>query len=120
MSLRSTPLTRSVTAIVLAVDIRCAPVPAAVDTSVITILRNSASNPFTGALVPYAPPSRRGRDAHDRFPEIAAFEHPNKSGRRVLNSVGDVLAITHAAIGDRGRYGPQEVGIVFRGELVVD
>src|SRR6266542_454933 len=59
-------------------------------------------------------------DAHECFPEIAAFEHPDEGRRRVLEPVGDVLAITDAAIGDCGRDGAQEVGIMLRGEFVVD
>lgn len=60
------------------------------------------------------------RDAHERLPEIAAFQHADEGRRRVFETVGDVLAIADAPIGDGGRDGSQESGIVLRGEFVVD
>src|ERR1700738_407329 len=59
-------------------------------------------------------------DAYERFPEIAPFEHGDKGGRRVLKSVGDVLAILDPAICDASRYGSQERCVVFCGEVIVD
>src|SRR4029450_3731888 len=55
-------------------------------------------------------------DAHECFPEIAAFKHPDEGRRRVLESVSDVLAIADAAIGDCGRDAEQEVGMMLRAE----
>src|SRR5215472_394317 len=60
------------------------------------------------------------RDAHQCFAEIAAFQHADEGGWRILKAVGDVLAIADAAIGDSGADGAQERRVVLGGEFVVD
>src|SRR6516225_3209855 len=39
----------------------------------------------------------RRRDAHECFAEVAAFQHADERGWRILKAVGDVLAIADAA-----------------------
>jgi RimJ/RimL family protein N-acetyltransferase len=64
--------------------------------------------------------SRRRRDAHQCFAEITAFQHAYKGGRRILQAVGDVLAIANAPIGDGGSDGAQEGRVMLGGEFVID
>src|SRR5262245_26676777 len=60
------------------------------------------------------------RDAHQCFAEIAAFQHADEGGGRILKAVGDVLAIADAAIGDSGADSAQERRVMLGGEFVVD
>src|SRR4029450_9760545 len=43
----------------------------------------------------------RARDAHERLPEIAAFQHADEGRRCVLKPLDDVLAIADAPIGEK-------------------
>src|SRR5215510_10796758 len=63
--------------------------------------------------------SRRWRDAHQCLAEVAAFQHTDEGGRRILEAVSDILPIADAAIGDSGGDRAQE-GRVVLGEFVVD
>src|SRR5262245_23034211 len=64
--------------------------------------------------------SRWRRDAHQCLAEIAAFQHADEGGWRILKPVGDVLAIADASIGDRSADSAQERRVVIAGEFVVD
>ena len=57
------------------------------------------------------------RHAHQRLAEILPFQHAHEGRRRILEPVGDVLAIADAAIGEAGRDGAQKIGVVLRDEF---
>ena len=45
--------------------------------------------------------SRSRSNAHQCLPEIAALQHVDEGGGRILEAVGDVLAIADAPFGNR-------------------